>query len=327
MPMSNDEAHRARAVRPVSIVASGTDSLLDSLPVASGRARTRQLLKAKGVRVLRLSFDAGQVLGDRIESAAMLVQTLRGRVTLSVAGEDIDMPAGAIVHLERELPHSFAAVEASHLMITLLGPRLARPRATSHAPELSHPMLAVGSNGRRSVAGGEHAAQSEWAARNLVLAASGANAVALDAITRRHGELLGQLAARTARLLDLLAAETAADSARHDLVAWAHEALLPQLELEAEVLYPLVPFRTRALVATLRQQLNGVIAAVERLATQHGSVAFDVAASAVALRVSVGRHLTVEAEQLLPTLAAAAGEPLALLWRRMDESIAVPLGA
>src|SRR6185312_4070139 len=154
MPMSNDEAHRARAVRPVSIVASGTDSLLDSLPVASGRARTRQLLKAKGVRVLRLSFDAGQVLGDRIESAAMLVQTLRGRVTLSVAGEDIDMPAGAIVHLERELPHSFAAVEASHLMITLLGPRLARPRATSHAPELSHPMLAVGSNGRRSVAGG-----------------------------------------------------------------------------------------------------------------------------------------------------------------------------
>jgi hypothetical protein len=43
--------------------------------------------------------------------------------------------------------------------------------------------------------------------------------------------------------------------------------------------------------------------------------------------VSVGRHLTVEAEQLLPTLAAAAGEPLALLWRRMDESIAVPLGA
>ncbi|WP_349898569.1 hemerythrin domain-containing protein [Parafrigoribacterium soli] len=330
--MSDDEPIRARGSRPVSVVASGRDSLLDSLPVASGRARTRQLLKAKGVRVLRVSCDAGQLLGDRVENAPMLIQTLQGRITLVAAGEEIDMPAGAVVHLERQLPHSILAIERSHLMITLLGPRLARPRTASHDAERVPAVASSGSLQRgvgRATGGRRGTGDGMWAAHNLVLSATGANAIALDGITRRHAELERQLAAGTSQLLDELAGQTDARAARERVVDWARTALLPQLALEAEVLYPPVAVQPqqRSLVTTLRQQLDGVIAAVDRLAEPRASLAFDIAASAVALRVIVGRHLKAEAELLLPALAISTGEPLASLWERMSHSLAVPLGA
>ena len=79
--------------RRITVVSRGVESLLESLPVITGRARRRQVLKTKGVRILRLYFDAGQVLCERAENAPMLIPTLQGRVTLTVEGEqhvDVD---------------------------------------------------------------------------------------------------------------------------------------------------------------------------------------------------------------------------------------------
>lgn len=332
---SGESGARARDIRPLSVVARGTASLLESLPVVGGRARTRQILKAKGVRVLRLSLDVGQAVGERVENAAMLIQVLEGRVTLTAAGERLDMPVGAIVHLERQAPHSISATVASHLMITLLAPRPAQPRdqaQLSHQPTRANRFASGATSGQRRYDARasdrrRDEPRAEWASHNLVLAATGANAVAFDAITHRHAELLGRLAVKTARLLDVLAGETDAEAARQDLLAWVRGALLPQLALEAEVLYPVVALRPqqRALVVVLREQLASVTSAVARLADVGSAQAFDVASAAVALRVAVGRHLAAEAESLLPTLAISSDAPLAALWERMNERLAVPL--
>jgi quercetin dioxygenase-like cupin family protein len=119
----DDRQPDARKVDPrrISIVASGAESLLATLPIASGRARARQILKAKGVRIMRLSFDAGQTMREHVEYVPVLIQTLQGNVVLTVSDELIEMPAGAVVDLDQQLAHSITALEESHLMVRLLG--------------------------------------------------------------------------------------------------------------------------------------------------------------------------------------------------------------
>jgi quercetin dioxygenase-like cupin family protein len=340
-PVSDDWEPGARDLdhRRITVVSRGIESLVAALPISVGRARRRQVLKAKGVRILRLSFDAGQVLTERAESAPMLIQTLQGRVTLTVDGEQVDMPAGAIIHLERQIPHSIAAAVASHVMVTLLGPKIAKPRAESYASaratlsgEVNYREPARVSRSQAPVLPVPHltavSAPQEWAKQNSVLAATGANAEAFDDVTHRHAEILGELATRTAALLDRLASDAAFADLVAEIVDWVRDIVLPYLKLEAEIFYPAVALRPqqRPFIAALEEQLMRIVEAADRLAETGSAAKFDAASAAIALRVIIGRHLTTEAEALLPTLAISTDEPLAALWARVNENLSVPLG-
>ncbi|MEO7123169.1 MAG: hemerythrin domain-containing protein [Lacisediminihabitans sp.] len=312
--MSDDWEPGPRSLdhRRITVVSRGIESLIASLPVTTGRARRRQVLKAKGVRILRLSLDAGQVLAERAESSPLLIQTLQGRVTLTVDGERVDMPAGAIIHLDRLLPHSIAAVDASHVMVTLLGPRLAKLHTAAVSP----------------TGPAEQPRSQLWAQQNSVLAATGANAVAFDEITRCHGEFLRELAARTTALLDRLAGDAEFSDLVDELAGWVRAEVLPHLRREAKVFYPVVALRPqqRVLVSALEDELVRIAGAVDRLAQTDSGAKFDTASAAIALRVIISRHLSTEAEVLLPTLAVSTDESLATLWARVNENLGVSLG-
>lgn len=312
----------ARDVDPrrISIVASGVESLLATLPIASGRARARQILKAKGVRIMRLSFDAGQTMREHVEYVPVLIQTLQGSVILSVSGERIEMPAGAIVHLDKQLAHSITALEESHLMVTLLGAHNAKPHAEQRASTGVLPRSAksrVPTAGRIQWQGTEETEQ--WAQQNFVLSATGADSDAFEAITLAHAELQGELAERVARLLDLLAKEDLPLDARDELVGWVRSWVVPYLAREAKVFYPVVAARPqqRPLIEVLTGELTQIALGLERFA--EAKVAFDIGSAAVALRVMVGRHLAAERDILLPTLAVSSDDSLAALWARVSE--------
>jgi quercetin dioxygenase-like cupin family protein len=311
----------ARNVDPrrISIVASGAESLLATLPVASGRARARQILKAKGVRIMRLSFDAGQTMKEHVEYVPVLIQTLQGSVILSVSGEQIEMPAGAIVHLDKQLAHSITALEESHLMVTLLGAHNTKPHAEQRASTGELPRSAksrVPTAGRIQWQGTEETEQ--WAQQNFVLSATGADSDAFVAITRGHAELQGELAERTARLLDLLAEQRLPLDARDELVEWTRSRVIPYLAREAAVFYPVVSARPqqRPLIEVLTGELAQITVGLDRLA--EAKVAFDIGSAAIALRVMVGRHLAAERDILLPTLAVSSDDSLATLWARVN---------
>ncbi len=333
MLVSDDWEPGARTFdhRRVTVVSSGIDSLLNTLPVSKGRARRRQVLKTKGVRILRLSLDAGQSLIERAESAPLLIQTLQGRVALVIDGERVDMPAGAIIHLERQTPHSITAVETSHVMVTLLGPRVTKPRVDSYSTARASLHHGLTTREASQLAMGPFEPESsgvrEWARHNSVLAATGPDADAFDEITRRHAEILGELASRTAALLDQLAGDGQYAQGVADLLGWVRESVLPHLLLESKVLYPVVAVRPqqRPLVSALEEGLVAITGAVQRLSGAVSGVRFDLASAAVALRVVIGRHLAAESEMLLPTLAISADESLAALWARMEEGLAVPI--
>lgn len=306
--------------RRISIVASGAESLLATLPIASGRARARQILKAKGVRIMRLSFDAGQTMREHVEYVPVLIQTLQGNVVLSVSGEQIDMPAGAIVHLDKQIPHSITALEESHLMVTLLGAHNTKPHAEQRP---STGVLPRAARSRTPTAGRiqwqETAETKQWAEQNFVLSATGADSEAYDGIIRGHTELQDELAQKTARFLDLLAEDGLPLAARDELVAWARTRVVPFLVRESEVFYPVVSARPqqRPLIEVLNGELAQIAAGLDRLADAR--VTFDIGSAAVALRVMVGRHLAAERDILLPTLAVSSDNSLASLWAHLNE--------
>lgn len=157
---------------------------------------------------------------------------------------------------------------------------------------------------------------------NIVLAANGADAAAVDALTQRHSELSGALAVKSIHLLDAVTGQeqTAIEKARADLTAWCRSTLVPYLRREAEVLYPAVRVteESRLLVQTLFQQVQKLSETAEAIETADASLELGVAT--VSLRVELGRHLAAETEQLLPYLAFSTNAGLSELWARLTET-------
>jgi quercetin dioxygenase-like cupin family protein len=305
----------------VTVVAGSGDLLIGALPIEPDRVTSRRILKASGARIVRLSIDAGQVLKEHTAAVPILVQVLSGRARVDADGSSLDLPAGAIVHIEARVPHSVEALTQTHLLLTLLdgydtirlghgdGHKRERPRSAANmpdpaqAPTQSDPVTPSATN-------------------TLVLASSGADSAALDAITRRHAELSGSLAASCAHLLDVAASTSLAAlmDARHHLSQWCHDILIPQLASEAGMLYPAaddVPTGS-ALVTRLRADIDHIGELLERVETQDEATA--LATATVALRVAVARHLTTESERLLPLLAASREHSLAALWRDVEST-------
>lgn len=155
--------------------------------------------------------------------------------------------------------------------------------------------------------------------QNIVLAANGADAAAVDALTQRHSELSGALAVKSIHLLDAVTAqeERAIEKARADLLAWCRSTLVPYLRREAEVLYPAVrpTDESLLLVQSLTQQVEHLSETAEKIET--ADAALELGVATVSLRVELGRHLASETEELLPYLAFSTQAGLSQLWARM----------
>jgi len=311
-----------------TIVAGSGDLLIGALPVEAGRISSRHILKAPGVRMVRLALDAGQVLSEHTAAVPVLIQVLAGRIAIDADGESTELPSGAIIYLAARLPHSVEALEPAQLTLTLLdgyeAVKLGHGTGQSAArkPEREQPQATAPRQPERAArqAPAPLAPPEERAsiANHVVLSSSGADAAAVDAVTRRHAELSGTLAAHSSHLLEAAASgdETLLEDARGRLVEWSHSVLIPQFTVEAGVLYPAADSEDgTALVGELRDGLERIGAALEGVATLHEPA--DVAASAVSLRVAVGHQLRAETERLLPLLAASPRQSLAALWSEL----------
>ena len=102
-----------------TLIAGGADTLLGALPIEAGKVRSRRIFAGAGATLVRLSLDAGQTLKEHIATTPILVQVLSGHAALDIGQERIDLPTGAIVHLDAHLPHAVEALTESHLLLTL----------------------------------------------------------------------------------------------------------------------------------------------------------------------------------------------------------------
>lgn len=108
---------------PFTLVAQDRAALLGELAIEAGEIRTRRIFKGTGFTLMRLSLDAGAVLREHTAQVPILVEVLSGHATMALDGAAVDMPEGAIIHIDALIPHSVEAITPTQLLLT----QMARP--------------------------------------------------------------------------------------------------------------------------------------------------------------------------------------------------------
>lgn len=104
-----------------TLVASDGQALVDATPMNAERLTVQQVFRGDGASVIRLAFQAGQVMREHSAPRPILVQVLEGHITFSIGDEALDLPRGAIVHVDARVMHEVTALEDSHLLLILCG--------------------------------------------------------------------------------------------------------------------------------------------------------------------------------------------------------------
>ena len=102
-----------------TLVAADRAALLSAVRIQPDRPQITRIFQGDGVRVVRLNLAEGQVMKEHYTPASLLVQVLDGRVAFRVAGEELDLPTGAVIHVRPNEVHELQAYVDSHLMLTL----------------------------------------------------------------------------------------------------------------------------------------------------------------------------------------------------------------
>lgn len=116
---SAPEAVTEVAQRPYTVVSADFDALRDAAPVSAERMQAKRVFQGTGFRVIRLTFSAGQVMREHSTNSPILVQVLEGEIVFRIAGDEIVMPAGAMLHVEPSVMHELEAVTEAHVLLTL----------------------------------------------------------------------------------------------------------------------------------------------------------------------------------------------------------------
>lgn len=297
-----------------TLIAVDAEALLAALPVSAGAVRSTRVFKGAGAGVVRLTIEEGAVIREHTAAAPILLQVLSGHAALDVGGERVDLPTGAIIHLDANLPHSVEALTRADLLLIVCE----RAPATTRAHRLDSPA---------TVDAPAPASAPEPARRsNLVLASSGPDSDAVERVTARHAELSGGAAAYATQLIDAAAGgdDERTRQASATLLDWSRGTLVTLLEAEQEVFDPAISRIDAALADRLRTERELVTGAIGRLANLSGPV--EAASMAVELRLYLGQHLRFFADHALPVLARTGGLPLGSLWSDI-ESLMVDDGA
>lgn len=117
MPATNTEETMTNST--FTLVSGDRDGLLGELEIEPGTFRTRRIFKGAGATLVRLAFDAGTVMKEHTAAAPILVEVLSGQVAMQIGEQRVDMPAGAIIHIDAKVPHSVEAVTPAQLLLTL----------------------------------------------------------------------------------------------------------------------------------------------------------------------------------------------------------------
>ena len=90
------------------------------LPASRDAAQSgRTLAKLGTLRLTLMRIDAGRTIAEHRSVHQVSIQTVSGHVVLHIDGLPMDLPAGNVVVLEREVAHDIVAKEDSTLLVTV----------------------------------------------------------------------------------------------------------------------------------------------------------------------------------------------------------------
>ncbi len=93
----------------------------DSWQMESGRS-ARTLVKYPDLRIVLVSMKAGSRLKQHTTRARFALLTLAGHIRLHLPDASVEVPAGELLALDRELPHDVEAVRQSTFLLIMARP-------------------------------------------------------------------------------------------------------------------------------------------------------------------------------------------------------------
>ncbi|MFC4139701.1 MULTISPECIES: cupin domain-containing protein [unclassified Microbacterium] len=105
----------------MTLIASSAADLAARYPIEAGRVRPHKTMDGDRFKIRTLAMDAGTVLREHRAPVPILVQVASGRVLFRVEGAEHDLSAGGAIQVDASVPHEVEAVDASHVLLTLLG--------------------------------------------------------------------------------------------------------------------------------------------------------------------------------------------------------------
>ena len=104
---------------PFTLVSTDLEALVAEVPVSPEKLQIKRVFHGLGFRMIRLALAAGQVMREHSTNSPLVVQVLAGTVLFRIAGEELSMPAGSIVHVDPSVMHEVEGVTDAHLLLTL----------------------------------------------------------------------------------------------------------------------------------------------------------------------------------------------------------------
>jgi len=108
----------SRRVLTVNLDAEMAELWKGIQPEGSGRA-AKTLVKHPDLRVTLIAIRGGIQITEHEVSGRVSIQCLKGKVTLHVQDKALDLSAGQILALDRDMRHDVAAAEDSVLLVTV----------------------------------------------------------------------------------------------------------------------------------------------------------------------------------------------------------------
>jgi quercetin dioxygenase-like cupin family protein len=118
----------ARASRPLAApvltfdFTEEADKLREEGPWLQHGRNAVTLVKYADFRVVFMLMKPGTRLQEHHARGRISVQTLSGHVRLHLRDQTIDLPAGRLLALEREVAHDVEAIEESAMLLTIAWP-------------------------------------------------------------------------------------------------------------------------------------------------------------------------------------------------------------
>jgi quercetin dioxygenase-like cupin family protein len=82
----------------------------------------KTFVKANDLRLVLTTLKQGAIVKEHRAPGSAVVQTLSGRIRLGLPDQSVELPTGALVVLEPNLPHDVEALEESAFTITIAWP-------------------------------------------------------------------------------------------------------------------------------------------------------------------------------------------------------------
>lgn len=94
--------------------------LAAELDIPENASASKVLYRDDHLRVIAFAFDAGQGLTEHSAPLPVVIQVVRGRLTLTLGEESTEAVPGTWIHLPPRLPHTVQAVEPTIMTLTML---------------------------------------------------------------------------------------------------------------------------------------------------------------------------------------------------------------